>query len=906
MALAVARCTVLRWALKAIVRNISGQVSIFFATTVVVLITFIAFIINVGLFVKAKINLQNAVDAAAWAGASVQARQLTNIAYLNWEMRNVYKEWMFKYYILGNLSLDVIHNGPAGAVDYTMETVTANQAESGVDSYNFPSVCITFASTSTDSTNICRLYSVPGLPVFKAQNLVHVDQVTTALVNTLSSSKLEACARRTALNFLTANLWAYNIKDSGGLSSMAPEIAPNRQGAFPAAFELALRIRSLEKFVNTNPRSNGICTDNGQAAGSCNIQIDTMQSQNYPGNERAVKAFHTAFRNLGGNGDEELKGSFTLTELPPQEVVFQPAQNLSNLLIPSNQQIKYYLDLKLMTLNYATFFSSFTSDTNTTLTTTSGTQVDTTGRCDVSKIALPVPGYPLGFVKNPSVLTYYAVKGEANWVGLFNPFEMGPKGIKITAYAAAKPFGGRIGPLLFDVFSNETLVKPRASTVKNVSSAYLIGLDFSRIFDWRSGNTLDTTGAAFVSGAPLPLAQDFWVTSPGVAVGGYTQDDELVFALPNLAYDYPNNALGSDKSYFSSQNIDVLKTDDPTNITSLTSGLFNTQILRKFRENLFGFGSGVGPEAVANAIHRARAPTEYDVNNYLIPSPESNNIEQLVDSFGSTAGSEPSLSGGPPLFKMQFFAPLFSEHSLYQTPAQAEDVFNQFLDIQIKAVEKFRNAMNSAALQISRLSNPLQGDRIGEDAARGFSDFDYNAISDPKQGRPSCASLLGKYIHFYLGSRASGVMGDRSNCQDEDGNPIRSLGESLRNYWTSSQTDLGEIYGSAYTISDELKTKVFSAYRPGPFHDASPNGVFRRTIGSNLTEKMWRNFYSTKFVSVNSLKVTGRYNPQNSGFPITSEGNESHGQLGDLTVNYNFLNPLNIDTLGIDTNQIFH
>ena len=62
----------------------SGQISIFLGISLLLVITLLAFIVNIGLFVRAKINLQNAVDAAAFAGASVQARQLTNIAYLNW------------------------------------------------------------------------------------------------------------------------------------------------------------------------------------------------------------------------------------------------------------------------------------------------------------------------------------------------------------------------------------------------------------------------------------------------------------------------------------------------------------------------------------------------------------------------------------------------------------------------------------------------------------------------------------------------------------------------------------------------------------------------------------------------------------------------------------------------------
>ena len=81
-----------------------GQVSVFLGISLLIIISLLAFVINVGLFVKAKINLQNAVDAAAFAGAAAQARQLTNIGYLNYELRNNYKEWVFKYYVIGQSS----------------------------------------------------------------------------------------------------------------------------------------------------------------------------------------------------------------------------------------------------------------------------------------------------------------------------------------------------------------------------------------------------------------------------------------------------------------------------------------------------------------------------------------------------------------------------------------------------------------------------------------------------------------------------------------------------------------------------------------------------------------------------------------------------------------------------------
>ena len=173
--------------------NQQGQVTIFFATATVTVITLMAFIINIGIFVKAKINLQNAVDAAAYAGASVQSRQLTNISYLNWEMRNVYKEWMFKYYVLGNLNLRSVAGGDPMAADChtgapatrgeTTEGVdfrmcsyntTATAAKRVADSYNFPSVCIDFANTG--SVGLCTRYAVPGLPRFRSSNVLGMDE----------------------------------------------------------------------------------------------------------------------------------------------------------------------------------------------------------------------------------------------------------------------------------------------------------------------------------------------------------------------------------------------------------------------------------------------------------------------------------------------------------------------------------------------------------------------------------------------------------------------------------------------------------------------------------------------------------------------------------------------------------
>ncbi|MEI8347822.1 MAG: Tad domain-containing protein, partial [Pseudomonadota bacterium] len=169
-----------------IVRTQKGQLSVFLGISLLVVITLLAFVINVGLFVKAKINLQNAVDAAAWSGAAVQAKQLTTLAYLNWEMRNIYKEWMFKYYVLGQFSLSKTRlsagyslSNQGGGMNFMMDSfwpAGSQYANSGTDKVNIPSVCLHFGN-DVSAKNICEIYNVPGIPRFETVGIPGVSEL---------------------------------------------------------------------------------------------------------------------------------------------------------------------------------------------------------------------------------------------------------------------------------------------------------------------------------------------------------------------------------------------------------------------------------------------------------------------------------------------------------------------------------------------------------------------------------------------------------------------------------------------------------------------------------------------------------------------------------------------------------
>src|ERR1039457_2966853 len=79
-----------------------GQVSILVAIIFQIVFIFFAMVINVGLLVHDKINLQNSVDIAAYYGAMKQAEVLNAIAHVNYELRQIYKLLNWRMWSLGD------------------------------------------------------------------------------------------------------------------------------------------------------------------------------------------------------------------------------------------------------------------------------------------------------------------------------------------------------------------------------------------------------------------------------------------------------------------------------------------------------------------------------------------------------------------------------------------------------------------------------------------------------------------------------------------------------------------------------------------------------------------------------------------------------------------------------------
>lgn len=215
---------------KSLVTGNKGQVALFVALIFQVLFLFFAMIVNVGLVVHHKINLQNSVDMAAYYGAMKQAELLNSIAHINYQMRQSWKLLAWRYRVLGTAGDTTRHPfdhersknvRPGKDVEYS------NDADGN---YTRPPFCITYTpfnntnrqAVPPDGENTCRetlsktieqqvvrLFTVPNT----AAAFISFAVQTQALTNTLRQSATVRCYNVGPFNYTTVGgfMFAYQL-----------------------------------------------------------------------------------------------------------------------------------------------------------------------------------------------------------------------------------------------------------------------------------------------------------------------------------------------------------------------------------------------------------------------------------------------------------------------------------------------------------------------------------------------------------------------------------------------------------------------------------------------------------------------------------------------------------------------
>lgn len=382
-----------------------GQASIMMGIMTMTFVLFFAFVVNTGMLVNAKINLQNAADLAAYAGAAVQARTLNEISFLNYEMRRQYKKFLFRYYVLGNMAQKSFPRAAGGTGKSEMKW----SPDSTID-YKVPVVCVTF----NQEDNYCQRHVLPAISI---PNSTPFDSINSALIENLKAIdniRNQHCRLIGKQNLELLHLWLWNTdpnfaalsevyRHDEKLKNMIDVLKGLGSGIGLVPRELLLwrRIKTLEAYVNS-PAGENLTLE----------KIQALQNQKIPEpqfSERKIQAFLSAFYTLGNHTFPS--GSIQMDELLPESI----------------------LKLKDTRIRFDAYALDY--DTNGT----SGNPSDCKPKVILDGVRSPLP---VGVSKDPSVMTYYAVRLKAKARLMFSPFG----DLELKAYAAAQPFGSRIGP----------------------------------------------------------------------------------------------------------------------------------------------------------------------------------------------------------------------------------------------------------------------------------------------------------------------------------------------------------------------------------------------------------------------------------------------------------------------------
>lgn len=349
-------------------RGERGQVAILFALVFTFMFILFAFVVDFGHLINAKINLQLAADAAAYAGAAWQARTLNRIGQVNYKLRQDLKEMAMRVHVT---HLRHNRNYPRGQ-GYISGGGSAPNTEPFMCQQAHGYVALSGLRYAND-TNLCRNASpsVGGLP---------------------------------------------------------PIVVPPVIASFdPFAHAIAAQIRKIAEAANQECRA--AAQDNRRLAEHL-ISVYTRRSNFHSQQIRAL----TEWLNSVGGGKINENASH-----PINQVAYESARRNLSFANRDNFEIQVlepqgseYLRINEHKLRASLFFFDF----------------NVVGDGCVGK-----PGYidfndmVVGITKDPPIITYYAVKLSSTPRMLFMPQNWLSNDFPVLeAYAAAKPFGSRLGP----------------------------------------------------------------------------------------------------------------------------------------------------------------------------------------------------------------------------------------------------------------------------------------------------------------------------------------------------------------------------------------------------------------------------------------------------------------------------
>lgn len=435
--------------------NNKGQVAIFVALIFQIIFVLFALLVNVGLLVHHKINLQQSTDLAAYYGAMKQAEMMNVVGHVNFQMRQAWKLLAWRYRILGSFGVENrTQVGPPnpGQIDFNLPVFT-NAAGVNVNPLmntkcpapfevtfaEAPFMCVGHSNyadweVSTNNTNqrdpnYCRAGcdNLSGtVNTIKNMDSINDNSPTTAqVISTVNSSfqALNATLKEACENTGPASLYmfakyysSYLVETKNRMKFM--KILLNNLSAEESTI-LDLDGKPIKDGVEKTLKNN--LTEANLAS---QPKIDTMNS-------------------LSPNYGSECHYEFEQSNKPNQN----PVTKLFNEL---NFQFLQYFIMRCSVTGNVSIYSSGGNDFKIRPIYDANSGIDPELQSQIKagltelKSIITQNNYhhTIGIEKNPWCPAYYGVKASSEPIIPFLPIGK----VKLNAISFAKPFGGSMGP----------------------------------------------------------------------------------------------------------------------------------------------------------------------------------------------------------------------------------------------------------------------------------------------------------------------------------------------------------------------------------------------------------------------------------------------------------------------------
>lgn len=408
--------------------NRKGQVALFVALIFQILFLFFAMVINVGLLVHHKINLQNSVDLAAYYGAMKQAENMNAIGHINYQIRQSWKLLAFRYRMLGSAGEWDKHPFDKATknyrTDWDQDTVSDTDPVLK-DFQEAPAFCITYVpfKPMPAGENTCRnMATFSGIKLFSIPPVIAGHQAFSSSIASTARVLLDNATRRCVIfgsynYFMLAKfVVAYNYDQAHRMDTIA---ALSRATSQSEEDFYDLDGELVSEGIKATLRKN-LTPANRDSLGDNNIKIfnslgaDGCNSQGLA--EAQPAKWLNPIRVYPGFSYIDTKCDGTAINLEGKELTGDPASFPHHINTPASVgpvPAGLVADIK----NFADFVG-FRSNLNDNY------------------------NFSIGVEKNPWCMAYVGVSAQTQPRIPFSPFGQN----QLKARAFFKPFGGRIGP----------------------------------------------------------------------------------------------------------------------------------------------------------------------------------------------------------------------------------------------------------------------------------------------------------------------------------------------------------------------------------------------------------------------------------------------------------------------------